>query len=88
MANYKIVGRGVETDPEALRLLAEHDREDELADQIPVNILLNRDQVSVVKHAAHLLGLPPEDYLTQLVVSQAIDDVKVAERALAKPREN
>lgn len=80
---YKIVDRGIETDPDVLRLLDEHDREDELAGEMRVNIRWGRDQVNIIKKAAKLLDVPYQVYIKQLAIKQALVDIREVEDALA-----
>lgn len=85
MPRYKVIGRGIETDPDALRLLDEHDREDELSREMRVNIRWGREQVNIIKRAAKLLDVPYQVYIKQLVIKQAIADIESVEHARSRP---
>jgi predicted DNA binding CopG/RHH family protein len=75
-----------ETDPGTLALLEAHEREEEGAGEMRVNIRWHRDQVNLIKRAAALMDVPYQVYIKQLVMRQAISDIQAAEVALAASR--
>jgi predicted DNA binding CopG/RHH family protein len=81
----KIVADQVEEDPEVsetvTRLEADADRELAAGS---VTLRWGREQISVVKRAAALIGVPYQTYLKQVVFKQAIADIERAESVLAQ----
>ena len=81
---YKVLGRERESDPDALRLLEEHDREHEAAGEMRVNIRWGREQVRLIKRVAAILDVPYQLYIKQVVMRQVIVDLQDAERLLGQ----
>ncbi len=82
--DMRIVGEGVEEDPDVTelvtRLEARADRETAASS---ITLRWGRRQIAVVKRAAGLMGVPYQTYLKQVVFKQALADIKHAESILA-----
>ena len=83
-AQDKLVSAGIERNPDVLRLLEEGEQEEreQLGAEMRVNIRWGRDQVNIIKKAAAGLDVPYQLYLKQVVIRQAMIDLKETEQAL------
>jgi hypothetical protein len=83
-AQDKLVSAGIERNPEVVRLLQEGKREEreQHGDEMRVNIRWGRDQVNIIKKAAAGLDVPYQLYIKQVVIRQAMIDLKETEQAL------
>ena len=80
----KLVSAGIERNPDVLRLLEEGEQEEreQLGAEMRVNIRWGRDQVNIIKKTAAGLDVPYQLYIKQVVIRQAMIDLKETEQAL------
>jgi len=80
----KLVSAGIERNPDVLRLLEEGEQEEreQHGAEMRVNIRWGRDQVNIIKKAAAGLDVPYQLYIKQVVIRQAMIDLKETEQAL------
>ena len=84
----KLMSAGIKRIPEVLGLLEEGEREEreQHADEISVNIRWGRDQVNIIKKAAAAIDVPYQLYIKQVVIRQAMLDIKETKQALLAAR--
>ncbi|MHB8619065.1 MAG: hypothetical protein ACYDAG_05725 [Chloroflexota bacterium] len=76
--DYRVLGIERETDPDTLQLLEEGERGDRAlgAREVRVNIRWDSDQVDLIKKVASSLAVPYQGYIKQVVMRQALADLR------------